>query len=118
MSCIEAECSIIKKDGEIIGVSLVAMPQTEAEKFCDSMPQKIVDGNGDINFEDGRINFVNPGEGEVSFSIEMNEAFALQSVLNGDKELGLYRDGLLASGFKIVFKGMEDEGEKVKLTRL
>lgn len=118
MSYIEADCSLIKKDGQIIGVSLVAQPQTEAEMFCGSMPKQLVDGKGDIKFEDGKVTFVNPREGEVSFSIENGDASALQSILNGDKKLGLYRDGFLTPGFKIVLEGMEKEGEKTELTRI
>jgi len=115
---IEADCFLIKKGGQIIGISLIAQPQTEAEMFCASMPKQIVDGGGDIKFEDGKITFVNPCEGDVSFSIKSEDASALRAILNGNRQLGLYRDGMLTSGFKIVLDGMEEEDERVELTRL
>jgi hypothetical protein len=122
MSYIEADCSLIKNDGQIIGVSLVAQPQTEAERYCASMPKQLVDGDGDIKFEDGKIIFHNPDgggfPGEVSFSIEEEDSAALQAVLNGDRKLGLYNDGFMTPGFKIVLEGMEKDGEKTELTRL
>ena len=122
MAYIKADCSIIKKDGQVIGVSLVAQPQTEAERYCASMPKQLVDGKGDIKFEGGKIIFNNPDgggfPGEVSFSIEDDAAKELQAILNGDQKLGLYNDGFLTPGFKIVPEGMKDEGEKTELERL
>lgn len=118
MSYIEADCSLIKNNGEIIGVSLIPQYQTEAQMFCASIPRQLVNGGGDIKFEDGKITFVNPDEGEVSFTIENDDASALQAVFNGGQELGLYSDGIDQPGFKIVLKGMKNDGEKTALTRL
>jgi hypothetical protein len=118
MSYIEVDCSLIKKDGRVIGVSLVAQPQTEAEFFCASMPKQLEESKGEIKFEKGKVIFVNPIEGEVSFSIENNDASALRAILNGDQRLGLYDDSCLTPGFRIVPEGMDKEGEKVSLTRL
>ncbi|MFT7644673.1 MAG: hypothetical protein ACI9BF_000324 [Candidatus Paceibacteria bacterium] len=122
MAYIEADCSLIKKDGEVIGVSLVAQPQTEAERYCASMPKQLVDGTGTIEFEDGKIIFDNPDgggyPGKVSFTIDEESSTALQELLTGDGELGLYNDGILTPGFKIVPEEMKDEGEKTGLVRL
>lgn len=123
MSYIEADCLLIKKNGQVIGVCLVAQPQTIAEKYCNTMPEQLAAGTGKIKFGDSKITFYNPAAdgypGEVSFSIEDDDAAALQSILNGEQELGIYNDdGLQTSGFKIVPEVMEEEDERTQLIRL
>lgn len=118
MSYIEVDCSLIKYEGQVIGVSLIADAQTEAEMFCNSMPRQLVDGKADIKFEDGRVTFVNPGEGQVAFIINKQDAQALQDLLSRDTGLAIYKDGLLTPGFKIVPWQMAEVGEKIELTRI
>lgn len=119
MASIEAICSIIKKAGQVIGFSLVAEPQNKAECFCRSMPTHLIQKTGSIEFKNGKITFIHPQEGEVSFVIDNTDASILQELLShSDDDLGLYNDGLLTPGFKIVMSGMENEGEKIKLERI
>lgn len=119
MSYIEADCSLIKKDGELIGLSLVAQPQAEAEFFCASFPRQLVDGKGDIEIKGGvKVTFIDPKEGSVSFSIEFEDATALQELLSGNGKLEIHPDGILTPGFKITREGMKDEGEKSQIDRI
>lgn len=122
MAYIKADCSLIKKDGQVIGVSLVAQPQIQAKKYCNTMPAQLAARQGEIKFEDGKIIFCNPDgdgyPGEVSFFIEDGDATALQSILEGEQDLGIYDDGVQTPGFKIVPEEMKEEGQKTQLTRL
>jgi hypothetical protein len=119
MPYIEADCSILKKDDEVLGVSLIAQPQTEAEFFCGSMPRQIAEKKGDIKIEDGKIIFVNPLEGEVSFSISDEDGTKLKELMKSGRKFGIYNDGCLTPGFKIVPVEMEHEKlERVELERL
>lgn len=110
MSHIDAKCSLIVVNGAVIGISLVAEPQCEAEMFCASLPRLIINDSAKIVFGEGTINFVHPVEGTVSFEIEAEDARALSEVFNGSQRLGFYSAGTLTPGFKIVPQGMEHVG--------
>jgi len=65
MSNLYINCSLIKKDGKIIGVSITVEPQSSVESFnfCRSIPKYLIDNSG-IRFGDGKITFINPHVGE------------------------------------------------------
>ena len=120
---IEAICSLIKKDNAVIGVSLVAKPQCEAEIFCSYFPASFVEKKSFIKFLGTKkmghqvITFSLPNRGDVGFLIEVADATALQKVLQ-NQEISLYPDGYMTPGFKIVPDGMDKVGEKVELCKI
>lgn len=109
-----------KKDGKLIGISLVAEPQTEAEMFCSSFPKQLTKRKGRIIVLLGKVAFINPMERAfVLFAIEDEDASNLNSMLHDESiTLGLYNDGILTPGFKITLRGMQGEGEKHELERI
>ncbi len=118
MSYIEADCSLIKKNGRLVGLSLVAQPQSEAEIFCNSMPKQLVEGSGNIKLGNGKLTFVNSNKDEVSFAISDDDATAVHELLTGKNgELEIHRDGFFTPGFRIVRAGQK-EGERISLKRV
>lgn len=102
---IEADFEILKNGtGEIIGLSLIARPQTEAEEFCGTFIKALVEGKADIKFSDKEIIFEHPtcifGR-ECIYEINPKEAVSLEKVLHS-KKLKAERAGFLTPGFKII----------------
>jgi len=109
----EIDFCIIRDKEKIIGFSLVACAQTEAEYFCAKFPKALVEGKADIKFKKGTIIFEYPEEGTCDFEIGAEDVKTLKNLLEGKEEkFGLYNDGFLTPGFKIVLEGMQDSGEK------
>ena len=119
MSNIEANCSLVKKDGRVIGITLTPTSQVESEMFCGRMPKRFVKGKGEIRFEAGVMSFVDTEDERVaSFSIGREDAISLQSAFNGERKLVISEYGLF-TGFLIIIEGMEEESETAEepLTR-
>ena len=70
----EVELSLIKNDGKLIGFSLVALPQTEAEYFCARFPKALVDKQADIVIKGKKVVFKHPTEGECTFTLGVADA--------------------------------------------
>ncbi len=122
MAYIEATCSLLKKDGQLIGVSLVAEPQTEAEIFCASFPKKLSDEKDQAQIgirNDTQLTFIHPKEGEVSFALPDDDIEAVRQLITGKSgNLGLYRDGFMTPGFKIALQDDEKNVEREPLQRV
>lgn len=115
MAMIEAELCFIKEDGRLIGFSVVAEPQAEAEFFCAAMPEALVKRTAHIFIDATGLVFQHPREGRCSFEIEQRDVETLKQLLEGGgayagAKLGLYRAGFLTPGFKIVLEGKQDAG--------
>lgn len=125
MSNIEVVCSLIKNEGKVIGLSLVAEFQTEAEMFCSALIRQIINSKEGISRGDDKICFFLIKYGrhptiteQVEFQIDDKDASDLFEAIGPTKDVGLYKDGMLAPGFKMVPVGMENTGEKFELKRL
>ena len=110
-------CIIRDEGGKIIGFSVVAQPQTEAEMFCGAFPKALFDNKADIIVEEETIVFKASENDKCSFDVGRQDAEILDNFLHcrGDyqgERLNLCRDGILTPGFKIVLKGMNDFGKK------
>ena len=119
---IEVNCALLKREGTLIGLSLIAEPQTEAERFCQSFPKGIRDDTADIKCENGTVSFIHPRDGSVSFKVGDEDAVSVQAMLAGEfGELDLLRDehAVLCPGFKLIRAGMKDgRVERTDLERL
>jgi hypothetical protein len=105
MSAIETEFKVLKDDqGRIIGFSLIAQPQREAEVFCGTFPQALVQKKADIVFQETEIVFEHPTcrfSGRCAHHVESEDLKALNAILNGDRKLHIERAGFLTPGFQI-----------------
>jgi hypothetical protein len=121
MAYIEAECFLVFDERGLIGLSLIAMPQTEAECFCRTLPRQLQEGRGNIDLNGGILTFVNPDEKtEVSFLVVKEYEDNFEQLWNGNhgQTFSYHRDGFLTPGFKLVLTGREeDRGKRVKLGR-
>ena len=102
----KTDFEVLKNDaGGVIGFSLVAQPQTEAEEFCITFPKAFMDGNANIRFEGDEIVFDHPNcdsSGRCAHKLGAADAVSLRELLSGKYQLQLERAGLLTPGFKIV----------------
>lgn len=117
MSYTEVECALVKKDGQIIGLTLVAPPKTQSEMFCDNMMGQLVDGHGHIKFTHRKVTFTSSDLGDVSFLIEDDDAGVLQSILGDNKKTNISILDFPRQGFKIAIDGIEEE-ERTNLIRV
>jgi hypothetical protein len=120
MAYIEAECFLVFDEEGLIGLSLIAMPQTEAEYFCGTLPKQLQEGRGDIDLNGGILTFVNPDEkAEVSFLVAKEYEGDFKQLWNGNhgQKFSYHRDGFVTPGFKFVLTGQEDPGKRVKLEK-
>lgn len=113
----KVELVLIKEEGKLIGFSLVADAQTEAEYFCAKMPKALANKTADIRIRGTKVTFVHPEEGECSFQVEKVDAADLRKFITrkGPYKNAVYalnRDGFLSEGFKPTLKGKEDAGER------
>ena len=119
----EIEFCIIRDDKEkIVGFSLVAESQTEAEYFCAKFPKALAEERAKIWFKKGTILFEDPEEGTSSFEIGEKDAKILKDFIEVKGEYkgsryGLYLDGFLAPGFKLTLEGMRDSNKRDPIIR-
>ncbi len=106
---------IIKnKNGEVVGFSLLAQPQAEAEEFCKTFPRALILGKADIRVEDEEIIFDHPTcffEGICTHKVNTTDASSLQKILKlkegkkarkkQKKKLRIEMIGSFSPGFKI-----------------
>ena len=120
---VEVSLTLIKNDGKLVGFSLVAEPQTEAEYFCARMPKALQDQSAKIDFAEDVVTFTHPTEGSCSFTLPREDIESLQLFVN---QLGPYKgkkyagskDGFLTPGFKITLEGEKGErGESILSNR-
>lgn len=117
MAAIEAKLTFIKEDGKLIGFSVVAEPQTEAEYFCAKMPNALANQKADIDVAGSTITFTHPEEGSCSFEVDPEDAKTFKQFSENKgpykgTKCGLHKAGFLTPGFKIALEGKEDSGEE------
>lgn len=101
----DTEFEVLEVEGRVIGFSLVARPQTEAEIFCATFPAELAEGDAEICFENDEIVFSHPNcqyQGRCAHKVEPDKLEELKKLLSGDSKLSLQRAGVLTPGFKIV----------------
>jgi hypothetical protein len=104
-------------DGAIVGFSLVAEPQTEAEEFCSTLPKAFKEGRGSMDIVPDvggkyKIIFANEGccfGGTFEVMVTEEQGKAIQELWKDTQKLGLYKDGLFGPGFKIVLISEKDK---------
>ncbi|MFC1629765.1 hypothetical protein ACFL11_00875 [Patescibacteria group bacterium] len=105
------------EEGRIVGISLVAQPQTEAEIFCSSFPGALIDEKASIGIEGSdemgkRVDFNHPTcafAGTYSVDVTPEQAETIKTLLADDDNLALCRDGAMTPGFKIVLLKEKDK---------
>ena len=105
MARFETDFEVLKNDGKVIGFSLIAQPQFEAEVFCNTFPKALLDRESNIKFEGNEIVFVHPNcdfSGRCAHKLDAADIAALQELLSGKHRLKLERAGFFTPGFKIV----------------
>ncbi len=102
----EIDFSVLKnKEGRIVGFSAIAQPHTESEFFCGSFLSALWKGKASIQIKDEEIDFIHPTcefPGTFSVKVEAEEIEAIALLMKDTKKLGLYKDGILTPGFRIV----------------
>ena len=118
MSYFDANCTLIKKNYQIIGISLIAQPNTKAEEFCKTFARGLLNRDSKFVLIPGKIIFSNLTSGCYSFQIEKEDSICVRALLCGwNGEIGIYKDGILVRGFKILKKTMRDcNVEETQLT--
>jgi len=107
---------VFRESGVLVGFSVLAGPQAEAEFFCRAMPMALGSGVGKALVERNKVAFVHPKEGTCRFEVPEEDARALDQLFKGE---GLYRGqklsyqdaSILTPGFKYTLAGKEDAGE-------
>lgn len=105
---IETNFKVLKDEqGEVIGFSLIAKPQAEAELFCSSFPKALLNDQAEIKFDIStqEIVFDFPDckvKGRCAHKLEKEEFIVLSVMLNSKEDrLQVSKAGMLTPGFKI-----------------
>ena len=112
---IEAKLRIFKADGLVVGFSIIAEPQTEAQTFCDEMPRALRAGTGKAAANGTRVTFTCPSEGDCHFEVPKEDADMLGRLFTEQEpysniKLKLERIRNWTSGFKYIIDGQEKSG--------
>ena len=103
MNHLEIDFAILRNESnEIIGISFVAQPQTEAEYFCARFPSGLKTKKSDIEFRKGQMVLTDETEGKYTVELNESDFKEIYDLLNGDKKLKLEKAGFLTPGFKII----------------
>lgn len=104
-------------DGAIVGFSLVAEAQTEAEEFCSTLPKAFKEGRGSMDIVPdvgGKCKIIFTNElgcfsGTFEIVVTEEQGNAIKELWRDTKKLGLYKDGLFTPGFKIILISEKDK---------
>jgi len=118
---IEARCCLIVHEGTLIGVSLIAEGQSQAESFCSCFPREFIFKKSTIEIESLNIIFRDSNGNTCSFSLpeEYFEELRILLLKTSEDSLAISHDGILTPGFKITLdEKRKEKGERIKLTQL
>ena len=97
---IEANLSLFKKEGSLIGFSLIAEDQYDAEVFCSDFILKLITGGAGIyQLNTNEIVFITASNKFVSFLIEQEDILAIRDLLS--LKSGMLN--IIACGYKYNF---------------
>jgi len=103
MNHCEINFEILRNNAKkIIGIQLIAEPQTEAEYFCAKFPRGLMDKKSDIQFNDGKMILTHETEGEHEIELNESDLREIHELLNGSKKKKLEKTAVLTPGFRII----------------
>jgi len=87
------------QEGKIVGFSMIAEAQTEAEYFCGTMPRALREGRGGMKIADNKrkITFTNELSGfggAFEANVTEKQGKAIEELWKDTPKLGLYKDGI------------------------
>lgn len=129
MALPDLNASLIFDHDLLIGLSVIAQPQTEAELFCDSFPRKLMGeagGGADMVVRDETLVLIVGGAERAWFAVPAHHCTRLNDILNVEgscegAQRSLCPDGVMTPGFKILLtekESAETRREELEETRL
>ena len=121
MSKPKLECSLIVNPdgGEVIGFSLIAEAQFEAERYCSTFIFNGAQSKAGFSLRRSVIEFYN--DGERTFFAFDEEAYyeQLKELFKEDQDLRVDMDGSITPGFKVIKRSEANTyGEYIKLEQI
>lgn len=116
---IKANLSLFKKEGSLIGFSLIAEDQYDAEVFCSNFMQKLITENAGVyQLNTNEIAFITSSNKYVSFYLDEEDILAMIDLFSLRRGKLNIIDCSHLSGFKL-FTGNNLEGyETIPLLRV
>ncbi len=119
MPGIKANLSLFKKEGSLIGFSLMAEDQYDAEVFCSDFMLKLITGGAGIyQLDTNEIIFITSSKKHVSFCLKEEDIQAMRdlfSLKHGNLDI---IDCSHLSGFKLFIKNHPKDYEIIPLSRV
>ncbi len=117
---IEANLSLFKKEGSLIGFSLIAGQQFDAEVFCSDFILKLFTNNAGIyQLDNNGIVFITSSKKHVSFLIESEDITAMRDLLSLNSDmLSIIDCSHLSGGFKLFKRNHHKDYEIIPLSRV
>lgn len=117
---IEANLSLFKKEGSLIGFSLIAEDQYDAEVFCSNFMQKLITGNAGVyQLNTNEIAFITSSNKYVSFYLDEEDIQAMKDLFSLKRgNLDIIHCSHLNGGFKLFIENYPKEYETIPLLRV